>query len=160
MTEFSMSTEEFNHAVKNSWALVLKEKGKTRPYESRLGTIQMSTENAAKSLAGERVERYWYFDDQIVDSLVFALADAGTHTSLEDCKIILSQFKVPQAAVERVVLSSLKEYPDKFKVENFERGFKVSYKDWMGIEVERTGDPLDILMDIRLDMTEQIFFEL
>lgn len=160
MTEETVfpSDKEVNQAMHNSYALVLKKKN-TESEGSRLLAIKMSAEGSYRALQHRHVERYWFFDDQVIDTLVFALADACIHVPLFEANRILKRFSIPEATVERVVLSALNEFSGKYKVNMFKKGFSVTYKDYKDIEVERLGSPIEILTDIRLDAVEALHFK-
>ncbi len=156
---FDVPWSECKKAMEAGYALILKTKTGLAKDEPRLIVCKMSAQGSSKALENPKVERFWYFDDQIQDTLVFALADAAAHVSMSQINRWLDKFGISQAAVDRIVLAALNEFPNKFKITYLQEGFSVTYKDYLDREMEATGPALEILADIRLDMIQRYKFE-
>ena len=156
---FSIPQNEINRAMNEGYALMLKTKKGLSQGEQRLVVVKMSANGSYKALDSDMVERIWYFDDQVQDSLIFALADACGHVPMFQANKWLTKFGITDVTVERVVLAALKEYENKFKVTHLTKGFEVEYKDALDRDVTATGHAFEILCDIRQDMIEKASFE-
>lgn len=153
---FRVDDRELQAALKSAYGLGLRT-GEYRD-EDRLFVMNMSYSGSFRALTAPDVERYWFFDQQVPESLMFALADAAYYVPIRYCYKIMNSFNLTKPLCQRILDTALAAYPEKFTVVWGRDGASLNtqfvyYNDFDRNPVFTKGShPFDILADIRMDM--------
>lgn len=161
---FTIPERELVMALKSTYALCLKKRD-TCDANKRVFYTPVVNHNSMQAVTHVDVERYWFFDPTIPDTLLLALADLCQHTSGYHSYRLLETFNITKTQCKRIVAHILHEYDDIFTVTwgpvgNQPDCMHVYYEGPDGVQkIIKHEHPLDVLIDIRADMLEKTFNE-